>query len=494
MDAQQVRYLMIAKTPTTGAVSIADGSAFNFDSLALGEVVAVNVATGKVDTSPTSGRYIFYQKTSEGDILSSPVINTSKLKYVNSSKYTDATQKVMHIGSNGTTGSFPADDNLYYNIAVKFRSGVKALFTNDKKLFSGYKTTSSATEQEVVTGLTKELCYQAIDKDIKVELIVTDAGDAIGTGVGTVTYVKGSKTITFGTDVDDTTGGAAALAVGIGFRIGTAVTSPVYIIEAINTTANTITVHAPVQVSGSSSTTTNFEQISAADLTAGSFGIQITGLTNTEWKRDFCEYEFTDFTVELSGNGFEGISGTVLKNTTTGAGAKNSGKQIADLEARTRNAQDGGFITSGDAYLFADAQREAVSTIGYDVIDLAAYDDSNTSLGANSKSQYSLSIAVPSMNYKITVPASPTNSAVYSITVGGATYSYTSDANATTAEVYAGLMAAMSGTATPFVGNGTSIITVYSATAPTVSAPEAPLVVATNTTIIYPSLVSLPTA
>jgi len=493
MDTRQQRYLFILKTPSTGGASLADEAAFDFDSLDNGEGVFVDIFANTVETVlTTAGTYHFIAKTSNGDQLVSPKIKTTNVIKSSGAKYIAPVQKVDHIGSNGTTGSFPVGDNEDFTVTITVKDGSKARMVNRDRISATYSTTSGATEQEVVTYLTKDLGTVSAgvngeSYDLKVELIHDDAGDAIGTGVDNVVFTKGSRTIT-ATDIDDATTNPA-LAVGKALRVGTTVTSPIYIIEAIDATNNTATLHMPYQGESTTIADTGLEQITAADLTAGSFGIQITGTEDTEWKRNHREYKMTNWLLETSGSGFEDAPTTLIKNTTALTYPRGLGKQVADKEFRSRQAFSDGMQNPNDSYTNDDQLKEAVTTTKYDIVEIQTKDNSYTGLGAASDSLYSIQLAVPATNQSVTIPATVDNATAYELTIDGTTYSFTTDASATTAELYAGLLALLVAGGEQVSGNGSNIIYAYGAATITTNSGTTTndIVIAADTTVRYPT-------
>lgn len=477
------KFLYVGKVTADGAPSIADGAAFNFDSLATGEIVFVNAKTGLVETNlATATDFYIWQKGSDGRSLVSPKLQYGKYDYINSVKYLATTQKVTHIGSNGTTGSFPYGDSEIFNVTVNIRSGLKSDFANPVKLKAGTTTGTGATEQSVVTSLTRDLGQGALGRDIKVEMISSDDGTACASGIGTLTVTKGSKIIVAATDIDNN----SDLAVGRAIRIGTTVTSPIYIIEAIDTTNQTITVHQAYQGATASVTpNTGAEYITAAELTAADFGIQITGADDTDFKRDYRELQITDFDIELSGNGFEDASTALIKQTTALVRSRGDGRSVADLETRTRQSQSDGMNTCTYDYTNDDQKRDAVIAEKYDVINIACKDTSVTSFDSP-VSRYVIDVAVPTMNWKVTVPAAVTDAESYSITVDGTAYTYLSASTVGTA-LADGLIAAM-GSSVQFVEDTTGLIIYIQGTTVTVStATTIDITVAANTAVVYPS-------
>lgn len=500
MNANEKTYLFVGKSPSQGTATFADEGAFDPASLASGEYVFVDINTNTVEkVLTTAGSYKLFWKTSKGTVLSSPVIKTTNVGSITSTKYSAATQQVDYIGYNTSSGSIPYSDNDTFSVTVDIIDGTKSRFINKNQITATYATAASATQKEVATALSADLAKNALTEDVKIELVHSNAGAAVGTGIGTVTYTKGSNVITFGTDVDDTTGGATALAAGIGFRIGTTTADPIYIITAIDIVANTITVHAPVQVSGSSSTTTNFEQISSADLTAGSFGIKLTGKDDSEWKNNAIWYQMTKFNTRCYGTGFE-VATNPLTKATKAVAPKGDYREVADLMDYARHAFTGGHISVHDYPMSNDLLQEVETGERYDQIVINTYNNERTNnMTGNAQNNYTVIIATPSYDQKITIPGTVDNTGTYTVTINGGNISFVTDGSATTAELYAGLLAAIKAAGIPAFGDGTSIIYVETSDGTTIAQPTAgtttnDLTIAANTAVVYPSWTTIFTA
>jgi hypothetical protein len=138
---------------------------------------------------------------------------------------------------------------------------------------------SGTTEMDVVDGLTLSLLRNLSREPmprVTVTRLCSAAGTATATGLDNVTFTKGSKFFS-ATDIDNATTNGA-LVVGDYLRIGTAVTSPVYRITAINTTTNVGTLDVPYQGATATIADTGLERIAAADQATAAFGIVITGV------------------------------------------------------------------------------------------------------------------------------------------------------------------------------------------------------------------------
>lgn len=484
MDAKQNREMIIAKSTPTGVASIAAGSQYDSTSLANGELVFVNAATGNVAVDlSVAGTYYAIGKTSDGDIIKTAPIDTTKQSTI-VRKYIGATQKVDYIGYNGSTGSMPYGDNLFYGVTIDLKDGLKYNFTSPKVITAGYKSGSTGTQLSITSKLAKDLGLGALKEDLTVEFMCSGASVAITGAPTNWKFTKGSKSVTWtGTDPTNVAAGEY-----IRMSAAASTTGAVYEIDSVDATNNVLVLKTAFQGATATYLNAAISVIDAAT-SVGNCGIKIAGVSDTSWKRDYIEYRTTDWRLELKGEGFEDEY-DLITNDTALVAPVGYGKQIADLETRTRQYFSDGMQYEDWGVTKRDQLTEAVATQWYDTMDVEAYNNDDLGFGANSKSNYGVTIAVPSLNYKVTVPASPDDSQDYTITIDGTDYTYAADSSSTTAEVLAGLASALGGT--DFYNDGTDSLYVKGASVTVNSgATTADLTVAANTALIYPGVTTV---
>ena len=133
-----------------------------------------------------------------------------------------------------------------------------------------YRSDATATGTEIAKGLAENL-YNNVKNEgeyrVKVERVSNGTLLALGTGVDSIVFTNGSKYFTC-TDIDDATANAA-LAVGDVIVIGTATTSPRYVITAIDTATNIGTIDVPFAGATATVLDTAYRKIAAAGVDGG---------------------------------------------------------------------------------------------------------------------------------------------------------------------------------------------------------------------------------
>lgn len=315
----------------TSAATETTLSAFK-TSGAAGEVIAVEEDGTAIASGST--KFKIARLNSDGELDYSETIPVSGITSIKATAYSAATQKVDYIGYNGSTGSIDEIASNLYQINIDlFNYG--SLSPENKYFRSAhYESTAVAStysQEAVAGGLVKSLIWnfkREPQERIRPEMITSDAGDALGTGTATsatVLFTKGSKTVSGWADVDDATTNAA-LAVGNYLRVGTAVTSPIYLIEAIDTTANTLTLAWEYQGETALFNDTGLEQVTAADVAAGNCGIKLTGIAQsfTVGKTD---YQLVNWDLALVDCGTTTVTNSVAASKGIG-----EGREVASLE------------------------------------------------------------------------------------------------------------------------------------------------------------------
>lgn len=266
-------------------------------------------------------RFTIATKNSKGVIVESPVIEYSNIKSKTATAYAAATQRSRAIGYNGTSGSIDPIDSEQYVAHIFWKDNSTTFAQGTPVKFGAYEASASATQAEIANGLTVNLNKNFRRENpamIKAEVLLSDAGDALGTAVDTITLKNGSKYFT-ADDIDDATTNTA-LAVGDYLRIGTATTSPCYLITAIDTVNNIGTLATPYQGVDYSAEDTAFERISAADAATADAGVLLTALATTgSFQPGVIRYDFTEFDIEL-GSGVGATTQSVVTTPSLGAG------------------------------------------------------------------------------------------------------------------------------------------------------------------------------
>jgi hypothetical protein len=255
------------------------------DSLAIGQIGVFLAGSkgAKTNALAAGDKFTIAYRNAEGVVIETPVIEYSNVLSKSAIAYQAPAHQVLAIGFNGTDGKIDAKDNTDYVLHI-FWSDNSANFSEITQVkFAAYASGANATQLEIANGLIKNLRKQFSREPIKpfiAELITSDAGDAIGTGVVGLKFTKGSKLVSVSTsgDIDDTTGNATALAAGAYIRVGTEKTDPVYKIASIDTTKNTLLLEDAYQGESVELEDDDMLQVSSNDVAAGDMGVKISAL------------------------------------------------------------------------------------------------------------------------------------------------------------------------------------------------------------------------
>jgi hypothetical protein len=242
-----------------------------------------------------AGRYRLVQGRGAGkSLMMSPMISVEG-STVSASKHRLAVQQVSTVGFNGTTGSLPVAAETDFYIKIRKNDNDAANRSQPMSLFAGpVRTDATPTQAELAFALRLNGIANFKDEPannyLTFDVITGATGTATPAGVGTITAVKGSKVLTVtGTTV------ATTFPVGTAVRLGTTVSSPIFLVTASDNAAKTITLDAPVNASGTFAAGAA-QSITAANLAAGACGVVLTGVQadfNVNSFRDYYVYRFT---------------------------------------------------------------------------------------------------------------------------------------------------------------------------------------------------------
>jgi len=264
----------------TGSVTATDPSASTY--AADGEIVVTDVSGTVLDSTTvlTKDRIRIVQSQGAGlPSIQSPIIERAGLKSYGSKLYTAPTLQVDYIGYNVTTntGSIDVINDNGYEILIQDNNSA-AYGTNGIGKFGFYVSDSSATQEEIWTGLAINL-YQntvrLVNKPFIVERVASViAGTDTTAATGTLTFTNGSTLVTA-----SVASGANGAVVGAYLKTDDIAvdTGVLYKITALPT-ATTFTIDQPYQGSTASFTAGNASVYTAALLSAGSLGIKLTGI------------------------------------------------------------------------------------------------------------------------------------------------------------------------------------------------------------------------
>jgi len=365
-------------------------SAMYASQLAEGEA-AVFTPGGKVATTTTVNNsntiYIGYTSTN-GELIMSDAIDVTTIKNYKGVLSVAAAEQVDYVGYNGTSGDIVATDSNAYYINLWFKGDTINAFMDQMIKYGIYHSDSTATSNEIAAGLAINLSNNLkTEKEhrVRVERVTSGTQLALGTGVDTITLTKGSKYFTC-TDIDDATTNAA-LAEGDALVIGTASTSPVYIITDIDTTTNIGTFDQEFQGESTAILDTAAKRIAAAGLDAAYWGLKLTGVAKS-WKLGWEPYSKVSWTIEL-----DGFSTTPTTNSVAANLGRGVYESVAEAEWFAQGNEGGMSRYRTRAYAPAyEARKDTEASHFYSALSFTYQDNYQTDLGPVNNSPKSMLI------------------------------------------------------------------------------------------------------
>lgn len=334
----------------------------------VGEVIAVE--SDGTATASGSKKFMVVGINADGTLNTSEIIPVSGVTKARVQAYSAAAQQLDYIGYNGTSGSIDEIASNLYQIVLEFKNFGSVSPESLYRKVASYKSTATASsysQEAVAAGLVKSLVWnfeREPYKRIEAQMICSEAGDALGTGTATSATVKatyGSKVVTGWADVDDATTNAA-LAAGNYLRFGTAVTDPIYLIDSIDTTNDTLTLAWAYQGDTALFNDTGLEQVTAADAAAANCGIKIQGIA-PQYTVGKDEFEVTRFDTRASG-----FTSTTVTNSTAATLGVGEGKRVKDIEFQCVG-NFGEIYRMGEPHIL-DHTFEASATGKYDILTI----------------------------------------------------------------------------------------------------------------------------
>ena len=350
--------------------------------------------TTTVDDSPYF--YIGY-KDSNGVLQMSDVIDGRTIKNYKGKKSVAAVEQVTYIGNyDGTTGDFVLANSSSYVISLWFKNDTLNGSMDQLIKYGAYKSDSAAISKEVAAGLALSLynnLKNELEYRVKVERITSGTQTAVPTGTDNFTFVKGSKYFTV-TDIDNATA-TAALAVGDALVIGTAATSPVYVITAIDAVAEIGTFDVPFAGTSEVIADTGLKVVVKATADAAKWGLKLTGVAKT-WALGTFPYSKVEFEVELN----EAFGTTPVTYTTAAKLGTGTYEQVSEAEwfAQGNEGGDSRYRVRGDAPAYVP-RKETVAGTYYSTLSFQHFHTMQSEIGPvnNSPKSVTIFMAAPSV-------------------------------------------------------------------------------------------------
>lgn len=230
--------LLSDASATTAALNsaVAVGSVVTNANLPIGAVVVCDMGMRRLDNTSytaltaTDKFFIVQGKGATQPLMKSPAL-TKGMVAISASKFKAAVQQVTYVGYNLTTGTLPVANNSDFWIKIRKRDNDAANRSQPMSLFAGpVKTDASGTQEElafllVKNGL-KNFAQEPANGYLKFEAVSNGTMTATAANA---TVTKGSKVVTFATNVTIAAGTLLAIAgatysVAVGVTAGTAIT------------------------------------------------------------------------------------------------------------------------------------------------------------------------------------------------------------------------------------------------------------------------------
>lgn len=289
------------------------------------------------DALVAGGGFVASIKDADGNVKSTPFIKYNNILSKSAKTYTAPTQKKVYVGYNGASGALAVGNSLTYILRVVLKDNTATFFEHPLYEMADFNSDASATQEEIALGLIDNMVKNFTSTKphkvtvVQPSLINSSAVTVANDLVNNATVVQGSKAVTVATAI--TWGGTpTTLLVGDYLRIGgvgagTALTSSVYKITAINSLV--LTLDRPViEASGTyAAATSDIEVIAAATAAAANYGIGIAGLA-LPFKVGMVKYEVVDFEVLLN----DSFGATPLTVATTPSKGTGTYQEVAELE------------------------------------------------------------------------------------------------------------------------------------------------------------------
>lgn len=230
--------LLSDASATTAALNTAVpvGTVVTNANLPAGAVVVCDMGMRRLDNTSytaltaTDKFFIVQGKGATQPLMKSPAL-TKGMVAISASKFKAAVQQVTYVGYNLTTGTLPVANNSDFWIKIRKRDNDAANRSQPMSLFAGpVKTDAAGTQEElafllVKNGL-KNFAQEPANGYLKFEAVSNGTMTATAANA---TVTKGSKVVTFATNVTIAAGTLLAIAgatysVAVGVTAGTAIT------------------------------------------------------------------------------------------------------------------------------------------------------------------------------------------------------------------------------------------------------------------------------
>jgi hypothetical protein len=309
------------------AAQVAAGTRVTPGSLPTGSVVITNMSNVVLATGAGAGTGVQNYSTIKiikdrgaSLPLQQVVLNLATIQTSTAVSGAPASEQVDFIGYNGTnTNSIQELSNNFYTVKLEH---VPNQFAYGKRpanyKYGTYQSGIAATKQQIANGLTASLVQnfrpnRTTDWRVFSEVMTNATRSAAGTGAGTLTFTKYSKSV-----VPTLAAATSLCTAGTYISIATGLTTPVYKVAARNSTTGVLTLEVPYNgetISGTAAGT-SLTAISVSDAaTVGNlWGIKITGIKQKYDVNRWRQYDKVRFNTFLEG--FPAVANPTAVTTT----------------------------------------------------------------------------------------------------------------------------------------------------------------------------------
>lgn len=267
--------------------------------------------------------------------LQQVIINLSSIKTTSAISGAPASEQVDYVGYNGSnTNTVQQIDNRFYTVKLEH---VPNQFAYGKRpanyKYGTYQSGIGATKQQIATGLVASLVAnfrpnRTTDWRVFSEVMTNATRTAAGTGAGTLTFTKYSKSV-----VPTLAPATVNCTAGTYISIATGTTTPVYKVVDRNPTTGVLTLEVPYNgetVSGTAAGT-SLTAINVTDAgTATLWGIKITGIKQKYDVNRWRQYDKVRFNTSLEG--FPDVASPTAVTTTAAFDGVAVYEQVANDE------------------------------------------------------------------------------------------------------------------------------------------------------------------
>lgn len=372
----QLLFVGGAATKTTGGVST-----LNDTEIGLFTPAGTRLTEA---TAATATEFIIVQKIAGATNVISNTIKKANIKKATRKAYTAPTEQTDYIGFDGvSTGAIEVINNNLYFVRINLQQGLTSNHGGLYLKHGVYKSDATATQAEIAAGLTASLVAnfsREADKVIKFERVINDG---LTTLAETYSPVYGNKHVA--------ASGAVTATVGQAIRFGTALTTGTYIVTAIDSVNNIITLDVPYQ--GTTGTALTTESGAAS---AGDWGIKLLGVA-LPFTTGKIHYDKARWKTTIENFGVTTITNS--QGASTGSGYE---QEVKELEFFLQG-NEGDFYRVGEPNIYP---RRTLVSGNYDIIHLE-YEEAYTGsmVMGPIKKVFTLAIPQTAPNYAIAATA-----------------------------------------------------------------------------------------